>query len=296
MGNSLTQRAHLGAPAKINLWLDIIAKRADGFHELDTCFLAVDLQDEVIAERAADSSGEDTLTVRGPLAAGIPETPANLVLRATAALRAAVAPAAAPALRIELLKNVPHGAGLGGGSSDAAAALKAANALWGRPADAATLHAVAASVGSDCAFFLNGAPARGTGRGECLEPIGGVRALSVVLVFPDAFVSTKEAYGGLDSVQDFGAKSDRAAALAWLRDAAAPPPAVCNAFERSVFARHPQIAAAREALEAQGACIARMSGSGSTCFGIFSSSSAAERAGASLRAAGFRVHVGDTMG
>jgi len=260
------------APAKINLGLDILRRREDGFHELKTLFLAVDLSDRLEAF-AAPNAPADTLTVSGKFADGVPTTPDNLVLRAIAALRGAMVARGrgreALRLRIQLDKRVPHGAGLGGGSSDAAAALRLASGIWRAGFADAELSAIAGSIGSDCAFFVRGGAAMGTGRGEILESVEVRRAVHVVFAMPAFGVSTREAYGGLSAAEDFGEKTDFARMAAWLGGADGEMPTIHNAFTRSVASRHPEIARIIAAFRERGAFAAEMSGSGSVCFGLF---------------------------
>jgi 4-diphosphocytidyl-2-C-methyl-D-erythritol kinase len=268
------------APAKINLCLDILCRREDGFHEIATLFSEVGVADALHAEAAA----EDSLSVDGPFAEGVPTDAGNLVLRAVAALRSELG-ICAPGVAIRLTKNLPHGAGLGGGSSDAAAALRLANGLWGSPATPEVLAAVAARIGSDCAFFVRGGAAVGRGRGEILEPVALRRRADIVLVKPPAGVPTREAYAALSPERDFGERSALAALAAWAADAGPWPREVHNAFQRSVAERVPEVGTALDLLRARGARFAMLCGSGSACFGIFATAVEAASAAESIRGA-----------
>lgn len=204
------------APAKVNLTLAVLGTRPDGFHELHSVFVPLDLSDRLSAA-VLPPGGQDTLHVDG----FDPGPPAdNLVLRAIRAARAAARPAWAlpgppPALAVRLEKRIPIAAGLAGGSSDAAAALDAALEAWGVDLDAATRHEVAASLGSDVPFFAVGGPALIEGRGERLTPLGWLRDVDaahdrpgMLLVTPSCGVSTPEAYRAWDQ----GARSPGGAA------------------------------------------------------------------------------------
>jgi 4-diphosphocytidyl-2-C-methyl-D-erythritol kinase len=194
------------APAKINLHLEVLSERPDGYHDIDSLFLAVSLADElefwpsegpgdlleVLARRDGDSAGR----AREPKLPGAGD---NLVLKAARCVRESARGRGAPSpgLCIRLHKAIPMGAGLGGGSSDAAAALLALNRLWDLRLDAAALAGLAAQLGSDVAFFLQGGLARCTGRGEIVEPIpldGKERAFHAVLACPDIEAPTPLVY------------------------------------------------------------------------------------------------------
>ncbi|MDX2176376.1 MAG: 4-(cytidine 5'-diphospho)-2-C-methyl-D-erythritol kinase [Candidatus Sumerlaeia bacterium] len=267
--------------AKINLTLDVLRRREDGFHEIDTVFQSVGLCDELWAERK--TSGEDELVVDGAESAGVPADGANLALRAVAAYRERLG--GGRPLRLKLTKNIPHGAGLGGGSSNAAAALFAAHRLWASSLPPEELEALAAAIGSDCAFFLRGGAARGTGRGELLARLPLKRAAGVVLAVPQDRVATAGAYRGLDPERDFGARSDAEQAARWLAGASDDPGAWHNAFERSVFDSHPACGALAFRLGELGALRAGLSGSGSACYGVFADWPAARAAAESLAGA-----------
>ncbi len=269
------------APAKLNLGLRVLRRRPDGYHDLETAFLPVGWADRLTAQ-SADALA---LACSDP---ALPTDASNLVVRAALALarHAAVEPRAA----LTLDKRVPYGAGLGGGSSDAAAALRLCADLWRLDAPERDLHALAAGLGSDVPFFLVGAPAVATGRGERLVPLAHDDGtpwrcpFALVVAVPGVHVSTAEAYALV--VPDDRPRPDlRAAILSddlarWRRD-------VANDFEAPICARHPAIARARDALRDAGAGYAAMSGSGSAVFGAFEDAArardAAERLAATCR-------------
>ena len=271
------------APAKLNLGLRVLRRRPDGFHDLETAFLPLAWADRLTADHDASLR----------LACSDPDLPAdgnNLVLRAALALAdwAGIAPRAA----LTLDKRLPYGAGLGGGSSDAAAALRLLAGLWRLDVPAPALHALAAGLGSDVPFFLGGAPALATGRGERLELL--VRddgtpwrcPFWLVVAVPPVHVSTAEAYGLV--VPDDGLRpSLRAAILSdnlarWRRE-------IANDFEAPIAAHHPAIGHALEALRTSGAGYAAMSGSGSAVFGAFDDALRAAAAAERLAGAGCRT-------
>ena len=267
--------------AKINLTLDVFRRREDGFHEIDTIFQSVGLCDELWAERK--SSGEDELLVVGPQSQGVPSDGANLALRAVAAYRDRLG--GGMPLRLKITKQIPHGAGLGGGSSNAAAALYAAHRLWSSTLPVEELEAVAAAIGSDCAFFLRGGAARGTGRGEVLERLPLKRAATAVIAAPAERVGTAGAYRGLDPERDFGPRSDAAQAARWLAGESDDPGAWANAFERMVFDAHPACGALAFRLGELGAVRAGLSGSGSAVYGVFADPAKARAAADALAGA-----------
>ena len=268
-------RLTLRASAKVNLDLRIGARRSDGYHDLQTVLQTLDLHDTVTIESR-----------RGPFAldgdaASMPLDESNLVWRAASALwRAAGKPGDPRGVRIRVTKRIPSRAGLGGGSSDAAAALVGLSRVWRLPVTLATLLPVACSLGSDVPFFLVGGTALGLGRGERLYPLANRPRRHVVVALPGFGVSTPNAYRWL--------AEDR---LAQLPDPARSTIAQegVNDLEGPVERRHPEIGAIRLRLAAAGAELSRMSGSGSAVFGLFSSEQAARRAAAGLVREGCQV-------
>jgi 4-diphosphocytidyl-2-C-methyl-D-erythritol kinase len=275
----------LAAPAKINLWLRIGTRRPSGFHDLDTLFCAIGLEDTVMVEPGPAGSGTRLAVnweppLPGPPELGSPER--NLVVRAVAAFahRAGIE----PDFRVRLVKRIPPAAGLGGGSSDAAATLLALDRLQPGAVHRGALLDLAASLGSDVPFFLAGDPwARGTGRGTELARVEPLPARPLVLVLPDSGIATADAYHWL--AQDRAAGRAAAAAVhpgtdpgSWSELAAM----AANDFEAVVFRRRPDLHRIRDALAGHGAAPALLSGSGATLFGVFGSVKDAERAAAAI--------------
>lgn len=275
----------IAAPAKINLGLRVLDRRPDGYHDLRTVFQAIDLCDEVSVETGGD---EIELAVVGPSPGPADE---NLAVRAALAYRDATG--FAEGLHISLHKRIAPGAGLGGGSSDAAAVLKCLAVLTG-DRDGRRLTALGADLGSDVPFFLGtGALALGTGRGEVLRPLPPLPERHVLLVLPPVHVSTAEAYRRLDTAR---ASSDEGEG-AWRsvrvdaavegdpRDWAAVDSGAHNDFEPVIVPAHPEIARSLAALREAGATAVSMSGSGSASFGLFDESERASSAAATLSGA-----------
>lgn len=270
--------ARLSAPAKVNLFLRVLERRSDGYHELDTLFQAVDLCDELLVTRG----GSDVLlSVEG---ADLGPAEDNLAVRAARAFLQRIG-SPRDGVRIRLRKRVPAGAGLGGGSSDAAAVLRCLNTLWGRPLDRPVLAELGAALGSDVPFFLGDGPlARGRGRGELLQAQPPLPVRDLVLVLPPVEVATGPAYAALARHRE--ANPVEAHAAAW------PPGGLSgwndvaeravNDFEAVVPAAHPSVAASLEALRRAGASPALLSGSGAACFGVFPDEARARATAADL--------------
>ncbi|MGH7474813.1 MAG: 4-(cytidine 5'-diphospho)-2-C-methyl-D-erythritol kinase [Longimicrobiales bacterium] len=253
------------APAKVNLWLDILAREESGYHQLESLFCALDLADRVTVEAAEDGV---QLEVDG---SDIGPAHRNLAHRAAVAFFEATAkPAGA---RITLEKQIPAGAGLGGGSSDAAATLLGLNTLCGQPLDPATLFRVGSAVGSDVPFFLTGAPlALAWSRGERLLTLEPLPPRPTLVVMPPFRVDTPDAYRRLDEARGRARRGRPGLpplGPASLSDWDAIAELARNEFEPIIFRRHPLLAELLDRLGAHGARIARMTGSGSAVFGIF---------------------------
>ncbi len=255
------------ANCKINLGLDVLRRRTDGYHELETVMLPVrGLYDELEIERTAEKGVR--FENRG-LAVDCP-TEENICLRAFRLMHDRYG---VDGLRILLDKRVPFGAGLGGGSADATAVVLAANELFGLRLSEAELIDCAAALGSDTAFFVRNTPQLCTGRGERMEPIDlPLEGLWIALVKPDVRVSTREAYAGVRPQLPATPLRERLA-----RPIAEWQNTVGTDFEPSVFAAYPELAAVKAALLDAGARYAAMSGSGSTLFGLFDDEAAARR-------------------
>jgi 4-diphosphocytidyl-2-C-methyl-D-erythritol kinase len=276
-------RAH----AKINLDLRIVGRRPDGFHELRTVFQSIALYDTLVVRAVRGVFG---IACNMP---GVPIDRTNLVWRAADALwKAAGRRGRVHGASIELKKRIPPEAGLGGGSSDAAATLVALNALWRLRLSPDELHAVAASIGSDVPFFLVGGTALGLGRGEELYALPDIAPASVVLVRPPFGVSTADAYSWYRS--GVAAPSRRRTQRVPL---AGKPSmhTVVNHLEPAVIARHPEIARIRRQLAGAGAFVSLMSGSGSAVFGLFADPDKARAAAARFARPGWQTVLTRTV-
>jgi 4-diphosphocytidyl-2-C-methyl-D-erythritol kinase len=249
----------LSAAAKVNLALEILSRRPDGYHEIATVMQTVDLSDRLVLEDA------DDLEV-GPSAPGIPTDDRNLAYRAAAVLREAAK--LSRGVRITLDKRIPVAAGLGGGSTDAAAVLAGLNRLWGLRWPAAQLEELAVGLGMDVPFFLRGGAALATGRGERLDPLGAA-ALALVLVNPRVPLSTAEVYARVTpAMYSDGDRARRMAGALASRRAGRVAGSLYNGLEPAARAAHPRIGQMQAALVAAGALGAAMSGSGPTVFGV----------------------------
>jgi 4-diphosphocytidyl-2-C-methyl-D-erythritol kinase len=258
-GSGSARRLVLSAAAKVNLALEILSKRADGYHEIATVMQAVDLSDRVELEDA------DILELR----ATVPDVPTdgtNLALRAALALREAAG--VGRGVRITLGKQIPIGSGLGGGSADAAAVLVGLNRLWRLRWPVGRLDEVAVSLGMDVPFFLRGGAAMATGRGERVEPVA-TGAFALVLVNPGIAVSTAEMYARVrPTMYSDGARAWAVAGALRSHRPNRVATALYNGLEAAARAAYPQIRQMEAALLAAGALGAAMSGSGPTVFGV----------------------------
>lgn len=266
----MTDRVSVEAPAKVNLYLRVLHCRADGFHELETIFQSVSLADEVVVEMGGQ--GVDLVVVGAEL--GAPEE--NLAFRAAARFREAFAVDAG--VRIRLNKHIPAGAGLGGGSSDAAAVLRCLRELTGA-GDEGALHDLACDLGSDVPFFLGESPlALGRGRGEVLEMLPALPEAHLVLVMPPVHVATAEAYRTLGRSADVVHGAEAAGEANAVRTWADVEAWMHNDFQDVVAAAHESVAASLQALRDENALVALLSGSGAASFGLFRSRAEAEKA------------------
>lgn len=286
---AITRCAH----AKVNLGLAVGPRRADGFHEVATALLAISLHDRITFEPRARGL---VLAVDGPEAAGVPRGEANLVLLAARLLAAELGESRGARLR--LTKAIPHGSGLGGGSSDAASTLLGLLRLWGRRLPAARLRALAANLGSDVPFFLGPGFALATGRGEILRPLPPPRrgrGPVFVVVVPDTSISTAWAYANYEIPKSRLTPFGHLATLVGLRAVAYArdnvKPRLFNDLERVI---RPRVAAVPEALRdlrRAGARHVRMSGSGSAVFGLVPAALPPDVVAARLRRTQKRVYV-----
>jgi 4-diphosphocytidyl-2-C-methyl-D-erythritol kinase len=246
------------APAKINLWLRVFAGDASGYHPLDTLFCAIDLCDRL---DITDADGIH-LDVTG---ADVGPAESNLAYRA--AHEYFLTLGRPPRISMKLHKNIPAGAGLGGGSSDAATVLRALQQLHDDALPQADLLALAARLGSDVPFFLCGSPlARARGRGERLDPLPPLTARTVLLVIPDFAIATRDAYRWLDGS---GTLQPHGEPWPAPRNWPEVERRATNTFESVLFARYPLLREVCGELTRAGATMARVSGSGSAVFGVF---------------------------
>ena len=273
------------ARAKINLFLHVGTRRSDGFHGLMSWVAFAAVGDRLQAERA---EGGLSLTVDGPFGSQTPSGGENIAMRAAEALRtAAIAAGAQPPLgaRLHLTKLLPPAAGIGGGSADAAATLHLLDALWSLDADAGELMEIGAGLGSDVPVCVYNRSAIMSGRGEIVAPGPALPDVPLVLCNPGVPVATAEIFARLG--QRRGAAP--VALPAEIRDSAhlaAVLAAAGNDLEAPALALAPQIGEALYALKAQaGALIARMSGSGATCFALFADDASAAAAAIALKRA-----------
>jgi 4-diphosphocytidyl-2-C-methyl-D-erythritol kinase len=264
--------------AKVNLRLDVLGKRSDGYHELRTIFQAVSLCD-TLRFRPSRTPGID-LQIRGNQQLSQEAAEKNLVHRAVAALRAELKITAG--VEILLDKKIPAGRGLGGGSSDAAAALIGYLQFTKKKLPLPQLMAIAAHLGADVPFFLLGGRALGTGKGDEIYPLPDLQTQSLLIVSPrDIHVPTPDAYQWLNApALDSLTKSPVAhkllefCALCWSTQLSG----LSNDFEAAVFRRHPRLNEIRGTLLHQGASEALLAGSGSAVFAVFPSPAQARRA------------------
>lgn len=259
----MSEPLRLECPAKVNLFLRVLGKEEDGYHSLETLFCRVGLSDTLTVERT--ESGIE-LSVLG---ADVGPTEQNLAWRAADAVLQATGRRFG--VRMGLTKRIPAGGGLGGGSSDAATALRAVNRLAGDVVPAAELLQMAHRLGADVPFFLADVPlALAWGRGQRLLRLPALPPKPMLLLFPGVSVPTAEAYGWVDAVR--GSDGPRGsvvldpAILASWGDLARLGG---NDFESAIFGRHPTIRAGFEALAATHPFLCRMSGSGSTLFAVY---------------------------
>lgn len=246
--------------AKINLGLNIVEKRPDGYHNLETIFYPINLQDALEVNRMENSQVPYKLRVSGTAIEGSPEE--NLVVKAYNLLREKyeLAP-----VDIHLYKHIPMGAGLGGGSADGAFMIKVLNEKFRLGLSIEEMESYAAQLGADCAFFIQNQPVFATGIGNVFERIRlSLASYRLVLVKPNISVSTKEAYANIQPKRP-------EVSLKEIVQQPVETWATCmkNDFEDNVFKLYPEIAAIKDKMYDLGAVYASMSGSGSAVFGLF---------------------------
>jgi 4-diphosphocytidyl-2-C-methyl-D-erythritol kinase len=272
------REVRIPACAKINLRLEVLGKRADGYHELRTIFQAISLHDTLKLRHSRQPG--ISLSVLGNELLSREAVGKNLVYRAVDTLRRELK--LRSGVEISLDKKIPAGRGLGGGSSDAAAALVGYLRLTGKKLPPSDLLQIAASLGADVPFFLYGGTALGIGRGEEIYPLPDVSPFALLVVSPrDIHVPTPDAYRWLHAPSLASLTKVAAAhklmefcALCW----SAQGTALSNDFEKAVFQRHPRLAKIKRVLLHEGASEALLAGSGSAVFGVFPSPATARRA------------------
>lgn len=246
--------------AKINLGLNIVEKRPDGYHNLETVFYPINLQD-ALEVNDLEGEGEYTLKISGTPIEG--ELDNNLVVKAYRLLKKDFPNMGS--INIHMYKHIPTGAGLGGGSADAAFMLKLLNEKFKLNLSTEKLEEYAAILGADCAFFIQNKPVFASGIGNIFEEINlSLKGYYLVLVKPDIFVSTKDAFANIIPMKPNHSLKEiiRMPVETWRAT-------MKNDFEDSVFKKFPEIAAVKDKLYDMGAIYASMSGSGSSVFGIF---------------------------
>jgi 4-diphosphocytidyl-2-C-methyl-D-erythritol kinase len=277
----LTQRA----PAKINLGLHVLRRRPDGYHDIETVLHRIDWADTVRAAPADTLS----MTCSDP---ALPTTPDNLCLQAAHRLAKAFDVTAGATLHLD--KQVPYGAGLGSGSSDAAATLRLLSELWELAPPPHALHDIGASIGSDVPFFLQDEPAAyATGRGDQLSPLTSDDApfrlsAPVLIVAPEAHVSTPDAYA---QVTPSAAGRPSLPGLVKTEDLPRWGTALINDFEAPVAAAEPAVAATLRTLRTTDAGYVSLSGSGGAAYAVYDTAAAAREARAAVQSATRRVHL-----
>jgi 4-diphosphocytidyl-2-C-methyl-D-erythritol kinase len=278
----MTDRIRVEAPAKVNLRLVVLAREESGFHGLETLFCALGLSDLITVERSIPGI---SLTVEGGIETGPPDD--NLVVRAARCFHDEIGEQ--PAIRIVLEKRIPSAAGLGGGSSDAAACLLALNAMYGKPLDAATLMQQGSRLGSDVPFFLCGSPlALAWSRGERLLTLSPLPSRPVLVAHPGVPLPTAGAFQSI-SARRGGSYQPVAGAidLGQLSSWTGVTELARNDFGENAERQVPILAAGLDALRESGAEIALLAGSGASIFGIFPAAQQLPAAERTLRSLGF---------
>ncbi len=267
----------LSCCAKVNFTLEVSARRADGYHNIDSIVQTIDLSDSLVVKRSSRGITVDTDMP------GVPSGPENLVYRACAAFFDETG--ISPGVECHLRKSIPAQAGLGGGSSDAAAAVVALDILYETRLSQEELARIASKAGSDAALFTAGGTLRIRGRGDSLTPLPDAPKLDVVILKPAVGVSTSWAYAELDKMPNRARQcsSDAVERAVLAGDEEGLVRGLSNDFESVVYAAFPEIAAARDLLRGLGARGVLLCGSGSAVFGVFGSRDEASRAAEQAR-------------
>lgn len=292
----LAASALVRAPAKLNLFFEILARRGDGFHEVETLMAPISLYDTLVA--SSGPPGTIRLTCRwshpgdGAALGELPAEEKNLAWRAARLLASRAGVDAG--LQLDLVKRIPTAAGLGGGSSDAAAALLAANAVWNLGWSRTQLAELAAELGSDVPFFLSAGPAICRGRGELVEPVPGLGALHAVVVRPPEGLATASVYAQCRVPEEPRSAGPLVAALVH-GDARELGLLIYNALEEAADGLSPWVARLRREFAHEDCLAAQQSGSGSAYFGICRHARHARRVARRLQARGLgRVYAVST--
>ena len=267
----------LAAAAKINLALHVVGRRADGYHLIESLTVFTRFGDRV----AVEPSPEDRLVVSGRYSDDVPLDAGNLVIRARNALRAHFGAENTPPVAILLEKNLPVASGMGGGSTDAAATLRALCSLWGQTLSTGELNRIGLALGADVPMCLAAQPLLARGIGEELAPVADFPPLGLVLVNPGVPIQTTDVFAALDRrdnppLPPLPRAVDFHSLRNWLE-------ATRNDMQRPAQSLQPQVNAALSALRKADAGFARMSGSGATCFGLYETGNVAKRAAQAIR-------------
>jgi 4-diphosphocytidyl-2-C-methyl-D-erythritol kinase len=279
---AVTDRVEVSAPAKVNLRLCILAREEGGYHALETLFCAISLSDTVVIQRG---DAGIRLTVEGGVDVGPPER--NLAVRAAERFYRELGEA--PAIGLRLTKKIPAQAGLGGGSSDAAAVLRALNALHGEPLPRGALLQLAIELGADVPFFLCGTPlALAWGRGERLMALPPLPVRPVLVAKPGWSMPTADAFGEIARLRG-GAYHPRSVLVgaADVRSWAGVASLAMNEFELAMGRHASTVSVLKEALRSCGATITLLAGSGSSVFGVFEAEVQRDEAALKVRALAF---------
>lgn len=279
----MNRQIRIDCPAKVNLYLDVVGKRPDGYHDLVTVMAPISLTDTISVEPAR----RDVLEVEPEGAA--PGGPDNIVLKTLAALRRT---RRVPSLRIRLKKRIPAGAGLGGASTDAAGLLRAADRRLSLGLTLGEMESILAAVGSDTAFFARGVPALCTGRGERVYPLARCPALELVVLWPGTPNPTREVFRRFND----SLTADPSKVLDFVRVVAGGDPgrigkSLVNRLEAAAFRWDPRLRRVPAALRNAGLSAVRMTGSGSAFYGVTGGRGEADRASRRLDGRVFRARI-----
>lgn len=286
----MSRRLAVSAPAKLNLHLEVLGRRPDGYHEVRTLLVSIDLADDLEAEEAE----HDLLELEVRPAGAAPADGSNLVVRAAAALRELTG--TRRGARLVLVKRIPAGGGLGGGSADAAAAIVLLERLWELDLEPGDRLRIASSLGADVPFFLVAGLALGVGRGDEVVPLPDLPARRAVVLVPPVVVPTAEVYRKLGPEPGWRLPDQRVRAFVAGQPAEPPWPAMRNDLEEVVTAGWPQVADALSRLAAAGGRErVAVTGSGAGVFALYVDAVEAQAAAETLTGGG-RLHVGRTLG